>query len=376
MVALRVLASVVGVVIVVSTLLTAVRTLVVPRAESVGLTRWVFSVLRKVFDGLAWLRSDPRWVDRVMSLYAPVGLLSLPLVWLTLIFVGFALLFWASGEPLLNAFDVSGSSLLTLGFTKPGSGLGIALAFVGAALVMAIVVLLLVTYLPTLNAAFAEREKQVVMLEARAGAPATGVEFIERMWRIRGLDHLDPVWEAWEEWFAQVQASHTSLPALAFFRSQRPDQSWVTSAGAVLDAAALFVSCVDHRELFRRGNGVEEVPPGPIREPNAELCIRAGYLCLRDIAAYFRVAFDPDPRPDDPVAVTREEFDDAWTRMAAVGVPLRGDPDDAWRAFAGWRVNYETTLLGMANLVVAPEAPWNADRSPVLFRGPADGPRS
>lgn len=366
---LRVLASVAGVVIVVTTLLTAVRTLVVPRAESVGLTRSVFSILRKVFDGLAWLRADPRWVDRVMSLYAPVGLLTLPLVWLALMFLGFALLFWASGEPLVRAFDVSGSSLLTLGFTKPDSGLGIALAFIGAALVLAIVVLLLVTYLPTLNAAFADREKRVVLLEARAGAPATGVEFVERMWRIRGLGALDPVWEAWEEWFAQTQASHTSLPALAFFRSQRSDQSWVTAAGAVLDAAALFVACVDHHELFRREHPGVEVPSGPVREPNAELCIRGGYLCLRDIATYFRIDFDGQPRPDDPIAVARDEFDVAWDRLAQAEVPLVGDPDEAWRAFAGWRVNYETPLLAIANLVVAPEAPWTADRSPVLVTG-------
>ena len=263
-----------------------------PRAESVAITRAVFGAFRTVFDLVARVRVDYAWTDRVLSLYAPVALLALPLTWLGLVFVGLSLLLWAAGEGSFpHSMEVAGSSLLTLGFTKPQTGVGVYLAFLGAAVAIAIVVLLLVTYLPTMYAAFADRERLVTLLESRAGSPPTGVEFVERMARIRGLGSLDPIWEDWEEWFARVQESHTSQPALVFFRSQRRDQSWIVAAGALLDAASLFVSCVDHgaaapdHEIYdlERGDRTQLV-----RVPAAEVCIRAGYLCLRNVAVRAR----------------------------------------------------------------------------------------
>jgi hypothetical protein len=104
---------------------------------------------------------------------------------------------------------------------------------------------------------------------------------IWRYWRLERMDHLREVWREWERWFVDVEETHTSLPALVFFRSPLPDHSWVTAAGAVLDGAALTLSSVN-------------VP----RDVEAEFCIRAGYLCLRRVADYFRIPYDPDPMSD------------------------------------------------------------------------------
>lgn len=45
------------------------------------------------------------------------------------------------------------------------------------------------------------------------------------------------------------------------------------------------------------------------------------------------------------------------------GVPLKADRDQAWRDFAGWRVNYDKVLLATCDLTTAPTAPWSADRA-------------
>ena len=345
-VVVRALAGAVGVVLVLATLLSAIRTVVVPRGEQVLLTRAVFASTRVVVDLVARLRSSFLWTDRVMSLYAPVSLLLLPLVWMSVVFVGFGALFWAVGEgDVGTSLDLAGSSLLTLGFSRPETVAGRGIAFVGAGLAIAIVVLLLVTYLPTMYAAFSERERLVTMLETRAGAPPSAAQFLERMGRIRGLDGLTPVWIEWEDWFARVQESHTSQPGLVWFRSQRPEQSWITSAGAVLDAAALYVACIRHDE----------------RRPAAEVCLRAGFLSLREVADHFRLPFDPDPDPGDDISVTRADFDQVWDRLAWADIPLVDDRDAAWEAFAGWRVNYDEPLLRLARMVVAPSATWCND---------------
>jgi hypothetical protein len=351
------LSAAVGLAIIVVTVMSAIRTVVVPRAVPSRLSQGVFSGMRWLFDLRARAVTTYQARDHVMSFYAPLSLLALPLVWIGLVLFGYTLLFWAVGEqPLSTAFVVSGSSLLTLGFQKPGNLGSVALAFSEAALGLAILALLLVTYLPSMYAAFSRRERAVALLEVRAGSPPSGVEILSRYGRIHGLDALDLVWREWEEWFADLQESHTSLPAVVFFRSPLPDQSWVTAAGALLDAAALYVSTVDVSAVRADGRAESRVP-------EAEICIRAGYLALRHIAAYFRIAYDPDPKPSDAISITRSEYDEACSALAAAGVPLLPDRQQTWRAFAGWRVNYDTVLLALATLTMAPYAPWSSDRS-------------
>ena len=57
------------------------------------------------------------------------------------------------------------------------------------------------------------------------------------------------------------------------------------------------------------------------------------------------------------------DFDAACTFLAADGVPLVADLDQAWQAFAGWRVNYDATLIGFCRMTMAPSAPWSSDRA-------------
>jgi hypothetical protein len=99
-------------------------------------------------------------------------------------------------------------------------------------------------------------------------------------------------------------------------------------------------------------------------DTQADLCIRAGYLALRRIADFFGVAYNADARfPTDPISVARAEYDAACDELAAAGVPLKPDRDQAWQDFAGWRVNYDRVLLALAGLTMAPYAPWSSDRS-------------
>jgi hypothetical protein len=286
--------------------------------------------------------------DRTMALYAPLSLLVLAASWLTFVLLGYAAMYWTLGaEPLRRAFRLSGSSLLTLGYDRPDDLPKIALTFTEAAIGLTLAALL-ITYLPTLYGGFSRREVMVTLLEVRADSPPWGVTVIDRFYRLRSLDELDELWEQWEEWFVELEETHTSLPALVFFRSPQPDHSWVTAAGAVLDGAALYVSCVR-------------------AEPRADLCVRAGYLALRRVADFFGITYEHDPGADDPITIARHEFDAAWDRLAAAGVPLVNDRDQAWRDFRGWRVNYDTVLVKLASLVMAPYAPWSSDRS-VAFR--------
>jgi hypothetical protein len=356
------LAVVLGGLAIAAVLLSAIKTVVLPRAAPSVITRMLFSATRRLFfDALAPARLPFERRDRVLALYAPLTLVLLPGVWVALMMVGFTLVFWGTGlDPLREAFVASGSSLLTLGFVRP-TGLGhIVLTFVEATLGLGLMALL-ISYLPTLYGAFNRRETLVGMLEVRAGIPPSAGECLVRYHRIGMLTSIEhELFSEWEHWFSDVEESHTSFPALCFFRSPQPGRSWVTSAGCVLDSAALVQSAVDQPSMGETA-----------------VMIRTGFFCLRRVADNFGIAYDPDPSPTDPISVTRKDFDQLLAELQAAGVPLRPDRDRAWRDFAGWRVNYDTVVLGLSRLVVAPPAPWSTDRLiPVVRRGPrrwADG---
>jgi len=347
---LEVVACVLGLGLVVLAILSAMRTLVVPRSLRDRVARMVGAGVRRLFDFWALRLSSYAQTDRLMAWYAPSALLVLVFVWLVMVLAGYTGIFLLlTRDGLHDSFILSGSSLLTLGFASPGEETATTAVALTEAAIGLILIALLIAYLPTLYAAFSRRETLVGMMEVRAGSPPSAIELLARYRRIQALEQLGDLWERWEAWFVELEETHTSLAALNFFRSPRPERSWITAAGTVLDAAALTASTVD-------------TP----RDSRADLCIRAGYLALQNIASFFGIPHNASPRPDDPISISRAEFDGAYDRLVAANVPLKPDRDECWKHFAGWRVNYDTGLLALAELTAAPTAEWVSDRGPLV----------
>ena len=90
----------------------------------------------------------------------------------------------------------------------------------------------------------------MTLLQVRAGDPPTPATMLIRYHRIEdGGMQLTELWRQWESWFADIEESHTTFPVLAFFRSPQPQRSWITAAGALLDAAALWAAGVNHPKI-------------------------------------------------------------------------------------------------------------------------------
>jgi hypothetical protein len=336
-----------GLITVILTLSSAISTFALPRAARSQLNRIVFGLLRRLINFIMHFVKTYRNRDAIMAYYAPIGLLLLLPTWYLLILLGYAAMYWALGVgDLFAVFRLSGSSLFTLGFDIAKTPIVTVFAFTEAMFGLMLVGLL-IAYLPTMYSAFSRREQAVNMLEVRAGSPPSALEMLLRFNRIHGLEKLADYWKTWEAWFADVEESHTTLPALVFFRSPRAENSWITAAGTVLDAAAITLSAI-------------EIPT----ESSAALCIRAGFLTFRHIANYFDI---PNPQnahyPATPICVERHEFDEVIDQLAKAGLPIKADREQVWRDFAGWRVNYDRTLILLCGLVMAPQASWSSDRA-------------
>lgn len=313
--ALDIIVFLIGGAAVLAVLDSAIQTFLLPRSSGPTISRYVFVSIRILFELRMRLRKSYHERDRIMALYTPISLVALYFVWLMVVSVGFTAMFWAIGvQPLRAAFAESGSSLLTLGFVAPKDLPQTVLAYTEAAIGL-LLIAVLIAYVPTLYSAWSKREAAVTMLEVRAGSPPSALEMITRFHRLERLDWLHDVWDEWERWFIETEESHTTFAMLVFFRSPQPERSWVTAAGAVLDTASLRASSLD-------------LP----RDAQAELCIRSGYIAMRRIADFFAIPYDPDPKATDPISITRKEFDSAFSRLAARGVPMKQDRDQAWRA--------------------------------------------
>lgn len=340
-----------GLGIVIATVFSAISTFVLPRSAQSKLNRFVFGGLRRIFEFIFRFVKDYENRDTLMSYYSPIALISLVPTWYFLIALGYAFIYWSLGAGnFFYDFRLSGSSLLTLGFVSPENYLITSLVF-SEALIGLLMVGLLIGYLPTMYSAFSRREQAVTLLEVRASNPPNPIDMLSRFHRIHSLDKLGDYWRTWEIWFADVEESHTTLPALVFFRSPRADNSWVTSAGAVLDTASITLSSID-------------IP----YEPSAALCIRSGFLALGRIADYFGIRHPENPTyPEVPISVTREEYDDVIRSLEKAGLPIKPDRSQAWKDFAGWRVNYDRVLLVLCALVMSPpNVPWSSDRAPKM----------
>jgi hypothetical protein len=187
--ALHVVATVVGVALVVVTMSDVVGRLVIPRARSSAFGRGVDRVVDGVFQLLVSRFANYEDKDRVLAAQPAVYLLLLLGALLLAFEIEYALLLWPWTEGFASALREAGSSLVTLGFAaSPGTVPTVINVLAGATGL--VVVTLQIAYLPTLYAAFNRRETEVTLLSARAGLPPWGPELLLRTrYGVRG--HTD-----------------------------------------------------------------------------------------------------------------------------------------------------------------------------------------
>jgi hypothetical protein len=349
MIVVRVIVGVLAIVGIAAVLASMLNTVVVPRAVPTRLARVAFIAVHWLLRLRLRLtgRSDYATRDRVFAVQAPLGVFAQLTTWGLLLWLLFALLFWSliastvSGRAVSHALELSGSSMLTLGFDSP-AGLSRQLAAFAAAAIGLSLLALVIAYLPTLYGAFSRREELITKLTVRTGSPPSGPVLLSNTWELGRFAQLEEVWDLWENWFIEVGESHTSFPQLTFFRSPRPNNHWVLASETVLDGAALLITACE----------------GP-RQSRGELCVRAGIHALISIADFLGIPHRP-PEPGAQISLSEEKFQTAFSQLQSIGVPMRDDRDAAWVAFRGMRARYEPLLSVIGRMTDAPRSDWSS----------------
>ena len=290
--------------------------------------------------------------ERRLGTYAPFATIGLLGMWIAMLITGNGLIFYAIRDQFAPALpDIPSAtyfaavSLTTIGYgdilpTGPvARWLAVTAGITGLA-----VVALTITYLFTLYGSLERRELGVTTLDARAGAPPSGVTLLEQSARAGRVDELSALFEKWEGWAAHVLDTHLSHPLLAYFRSSHDGESWVSALGALLDAATLVITTI------------EGVPRG-----QAQVMRGIGAHVVEDLTQVYGLSYERES------GVERSEFDDAYRGLAEAGFQLR-EADAAWADFSATREQYAAGLNALARHFAVPPALWISDRTVLPHR--------
>jgi len=353
-----------GVVVVALVLVSALETVVLPRNSFTRISRATFAVANRflVHDGRNRARST-----HLRGLYAPVALVCLPLVWMVTVIVGFGFIFWGTDAGTWqHSFEVSGSSVTTLGFSAPSGSLRTWISFVEAIIGLGLVALL-ISYLPTIYAAHHDREKGLRTLKPFAGTPTSGVDLLINLNRFHALDNAD-LWRTASAWLLELDQTHCAFPALCYFPESDDTQSWVASVGSLLDAGALLLS----------GTPIVWDDVGAIAHQGPMIVLANGVPTVIEIGRAAGLPIGPpvrlvDLRPDGSgraadISVSREEYLAALDRLTGIITIPEGEREDAWLRFAAVRASYDRALRGLAGLTLSIPAAWTTDRPAAVGR--------
>jgi hypothetical protein len=357
MIALHVLSLVLGALVAVAVLGSALETVVLPQEGFPRLAQFVFALVYR----LVVHRRNNRLARSMRRLYAPVALVSLPLVWMIIMMGAFTCIYWGTLDlSWSRAFEVSVSSITTMGFSEPNGPGRIWIAFVEATIGLGLVALL-ISYLPTIYGAYNSREKGINRLRPVAGAPPVATDLLQTLHRMGILE--DPqFWTNAADWMLDLEQTHTAFPILSYFPETHTDHSWVATVGSLLDAAALVTSA----SRTEAGEIYEDVEKGPLTVlvyglPLVVRIARAANIPLPPPTRLPVVlAHQGEPAPE--ISVARGEYLAAMAAVAPILALEPGREEEGWRRFAWTRSAYDPALRALAGLTTAFPAPWTTDR--------------
>jgi hypothetical protein len=342
-----------GIVFIFVALLDAFQTVISPRRATgrFRITRLFYIATWWPWSQLASRISHPRKRETALSVYGPLSLLLLIVVWAAGIMIGFALLYFGIHSPLrdpafartdfLSDLYLSGTTLFTLGIgdvlpqtrgarilvvLESGMGLGFLAMVIG--------------YFPVLYGAFSRREVSISLLDARAGTPPTAAELMRRHAYKGGGEALNILLVEWERWSAELLESHISYPLLCYFRSQHTNQSWLSALTSVLDLCSLMIAGVqDHAAR------------------QAQLTFAIARHALVDISQIFSLK----PITDGEDRLPPERFEMLYGSLCEAGIRVCRDGDSMDR-LKKMRLLYEGHARVLSEFLRMPLPPWIVDQ--------------
>ena len=348
---MRTLAIILGVLIVLTVLLDAFETIVLPRKvqRSFRLTSWFYRHTWIPWVQLSrWIKVNS-WRESFLGYFGPFSLILLLIFWALGLIFAFALLQFGLGEhvrlgnePITFGILVyhSGETFFTLGYgdITPVTPLARILAVMEGGMGFAFLGVV-VGYLPVIYSSFSTRELEISLLDSRAGSPPSAGELLSRLGCCPDPIVLDNIFRDWERWSADLLASHISYPVLCFFRSQHSNQSWLGALTTMLDVTSVVLAGVDG-----------------IQKEQAKLTFAMARHAAVDLAQVVNAEYDPHA----PDRLPPEQLEKLRQTLIAAGLRPKQD-DEADKKLLKMRSLYEPYCEALARRLLLSLPPWLHD---------------
>ena len=255
---MHIIGFILGLILIFATLIDAFETILLPRRinHRLRLSRIYYRNGWRLWRRVATSVPSQKWREALLGVFGPLSMLGLFVIWVATLIIAFALLqrmlpdalfatspVHAPASGFFNFIYFSGSTFFTLGLgdIAPTSRLARTLAFLESGLGLGFLALI-IAYLPVLYQAFSRREVTISLMDARAGSPPSGAEFLLRFSRGGRVEAIEMMLLEWERWSAELLESSISFPVLTYYRSQHSNQSWLSALATMLDASAVLLA--------------------------------------------------------------------------------------------------------------------------------------
>ncbi len=191
-------------------------------------------------------------VEADLNMFAPAAMMTLLLIWLLLMTLGYSLILWAERsaiQPPLQDLQASlyfaATSVLTIGYGDVIATSYLARTTVICAALCGLVLLAItVSFLFAVQSHFHQREVTAQIISSRHGHSANGAMLYKHlMTEHNATSSL----ELCERWVTEIYQSHSAYPLLLYFRSRSARASWLVQLGIVLDAASIAIALEEDR---------------------------------------------------------------------------------------------------------------------------------
>lgn len=279
-----------------------------------------------------------------LSLYGPISMLWLLMVWASGLIAGFGTLYWATdpaGPARVswpNQLYFSGATFFTVGYgdLAPHTHLAKLLAVLEAGTGLGFIAIV-IGYLPVLYQLFAAREAKVIMLDAVAGSPPAALTLLLRHADAKSLPDLDSLFHEWQQWCAELMESQLSYPMLAFYRSQHDNQSWLAALTTIMDSCALVMVGFKGVPTFR-----------------ARLTFSTARQAVIEMGRVFQVGF----AVGDDDRLNAEKFERLRLELGLAGLDFADSEPEAEQKLPAFRQTYEPFLSALAHYLVLSLPDW------------------
>jgi len=342
-----------GILIILSVLLDAFETIVLPRKvqRAFRLTSWFYR-----HTWVPWVKvsrhiraSNLR--ENFLGYFGPFSLILLLVFWAIGLIFGFALMQFGLGEhvrlgnePITFGILLyhSGETFFTLGYgdITPTSPLARTLAVMEAGMGFAFLGVV-VGYLPVIYSSFSEREREISLLDSRAGSPPSAGELLARLGCCPDPLVLDNIFRGWERWAADLLSSHISYPVLCFFRSQHSNQSWLGALTTMLDVTSLVLA------------GIDGIP-----KEQAKLTFAMARHAAVDLAQVVNATYDAHA----PDRLTPEDLEQLRKHLIAAGMRPKQD-EEADQKLLKLRSLYEPYCQSLGRRLLLTVPSWSRDET-------------